>query len=98
MAQKTKEQKARSEAAKKGAKTRAENAEKADQVPSDPLDDSEAKVGGFVDVVDGEHQGRYGVLIEAPDKDHCIVRTRDAATERLVVSYDQLRPAEAGKR
>ena len=71
---------------------------KADPVPNDPMEDTQAVVGGFVDIVEGENKGRYGVLIEAPDQDHCIVRTRDAASERLVVKYDELRPAEAGKR
>ena len=78
--------------------TRKASNKKADPVPTDPQEDSEAKVGAFVDIVDGEHKGRYGVLEEAPDQDHCIVRTRDAASERLVVKYDELRPAEAGKR
>ena len=95
-ASKDAEAKKRSDAAKKAAKTRAENAEADEQVPVDPTDDSMAVVGGFVRVVKGEHEGRYGVLIAAPSKHNCIVRTRDAATERLVVDYSELEPAEAG--
>ncbi len=68
-------------------------------------DDSDASVGHFVDVVEGEHKGRYGVLIDFADYDRktgfpnkAIVRTRDKDTARIVVDYESLRPAEAGGR
>jgi hypothetical protein len=68
------------------------------EIPVDSRDDSDARIGGFVEVVSGEHEGRYGVLISAPGFHSCVVRTRDANSERLVVSYDQLIPADAGRR
>lgn len=78
--------------AKKAAKKKAP-----ETLPTQP-DDSQATVGAFVDVVEGEHEGRYGVLVEAHSLDTAIVRTRDAASERIVTKYSELRPAEAGRR
>lgn len=61
--------------------------------PADPV------LGGFVDVVAGEHEGRYGVLWSiAPNGEDAVVRTRDKFTDLLSVSLADLRPAEAGRR
>jgi hypothetical protein len=59
--------------------------------------DDDAKVGGFVDVVDGEHKGRFGAFerILEHGKDgwpsKALVRTRDEFNELLVVPYEHLR-------
>lgn len=68
------------------------------EIPVDPREDTMAREGGFVQIVSGEHEGRYGVLISAPSVDNCVVRTRDDDSERLVVAYKDLRPADAGGR
>ena len=56
-------------------------------------------LGQFVDVVSGEHQGRYGVFNwVSDDEKHAVVRTRDARTDLLNVEVKDLRPALAGRR
>src|SRR4051812_48442592 len=66
--------------------------------------DNAALTGHFCDVVAGEHAGRYGVLdsIATVDDDGNpltgIVFTRDDAGERIVVKYEDCRPAQSGRR
>ena len=66
--------------------------------------DDDALVGHFVDVVDGDHKGRYGVLdsTSEPDADgypsRGTVITRDQHNETINVKYADLRRAEAGRR
>jgi len=55
-------------------------------------------LGHFVEIVSGEHKGRYGVFIEATSNGVAVVRTRDSASERLSVKVSDLQPAPAGKR
>ena len=56
-------------------------------------------LGHFVDVVDGEHKGRYGVLQTVdPEEKWGVVRTRDNNTDLLNVELKDLRPAQAGRR
>ena len=76
---------------------KAAKVEVSEALPTQP-DDDQATVGAFVDVVSGDHEGRYGVLVEAHSLDRAIVRTRDANNELLVTAYSDLRPAEAGRR
>lgn len=53
----------------------------------------------FVDVVSGEHEGRYGVFTwVSDDEKYGVVRTRDARTDLLNVEVKDLRPALAGRR
>jgi hypothetical protein len=100
MAELTKKE--RSEAAKKAAKTRAENKERGDK--PEILDDLHtqaddmASMGQFVEVTKGPHKGRYGVVIEDAAGENVVIRTRDESSDRLLVPYEALRPAEAGKR
>jgi hypothetical protein len=61
--------------------------------------------GRFCRIAEGEHQGRYGVLMDVkgpPDDDgfptEALVMTRDDLHEDLVVGYDQLAPANPGGR
>lgn len=67
-------------------------------------DDLDARVGHFVQAVDGEHQGRYGVLdsVATVGKDGfpstVVVVTRDDENEYIIVNYGDLVPAEAGER
>jgi len=66
--------------------------------------DSDARVGNFVTVAKGKHKGRYGVLETVVTlgkdgyPDAVIVVSRDERAERIVASYDDLVPAEAGER
>ena len=66
--------------------------------------DSDARVGAFVNVVKGKHKGRYGVLETVVTlgkdgyPDAVIVVSRDEHADRIVASYDDLVPAEAGER
>lgn len=59
--------------------------------------DEDAKVGGFVDVVDGEHKGRWGAFLRIVKHgadgwpEQALVRTRDEFNEDLVVPYEHLR-------
>lgn len=53
--------------------------------------------GHFVDVVEGEHKGRYGTWVST-EGDFAVVRTRDAYTDLFTVPISALRPAEAGRR
>lgn len=66
---------------------------------NDVREDDAAVLGQFVDVVKGEHGGRYGVFVElAQDGKTAVVRTRDSASERLLCPVSSLRPALAGRR
>lgn len=56
-------------------------------------------LGHFVDVVEGEHKGAYGVFYSIDnDGETAVVRTRDANTDLLTVPVSAMRPAEAGRR
>jgi hypothetical protein len=68
-------------------------------------DDSDPIQGHFVDVIAGEHEGRYGTFEEVATADPetgvpstIVVRTRDDQHERLVVEYEDAVPARAGGR
>lgn len=67
-------------------------------------DDADARVGHFVQAVDGKHKGLYGVLdsIVTVGADGfpstVIVTTRDDEAQRVIVDYADLVPAEAGER
>ena len=100
MATKTKAKSSASSSKKRATKSAPKKSApaKKKEIPVDPTDDTQAVEGGFVNVVAGKHKGRYGVLISAPSFDSCVVRTRDDASERLVLSYDELEPAEPGGR
>ena len=66
---------------------------------NDRREDDAPVLGHFVDVVSGEHEGRYGVFETLNhDEKTAVVRSRDAESERLVVKLSDLRPAEAGRR
>lgn len=54
-------------------------------------------LGHFVDIVSGEHKGRYGTF-ETVEGNEAVVRTRDAESERLNVKVSDLQRAEAGRR
>ena len=62
--------------------------------------DDDALEGGPVDIVDGEHAGKYGafvrVLQHAADgyPKQILVRTRDAENELLSIAYDHVRPSK----
>lgn len=64
--------------------------------------DDDGLEGGFVDVVDGEHEGRFGsffrVLQHAADgyPKLILVKTRDAENELLSVAYAHVRPSKRG--
>lgn len=59
----------------------------------------DAVEGHFVDVVDGPHKGRYGVLLTVGENPkESTVRTRDEYTDLISVDYADLRPAKAGRR
>lgn len=61
--------------------------------------DEDAILGHFVNVVSGEHEGRYGVFIDvAPDGETAIVRSRDADNDVFSTAISDLRPAKAGLR
>ena len=63
-------------------------------------DDQDALLNSFVDVVSGEHQGRYGHLFDVVDSEKdgvprtVHVRSRDANNEVLTVAYKDVRPSE----
>lgn len=66
---------------------------------NDRREDDAPVLGHFVDVVSGEHEGRYGVFETLnSDSKTAVIRSRDAESERLVVKLSDLRPAEAGRR
>lgn len=66
---------------------------------NDRREDDAPVLGHFVDVVSGEHEGRYGVFETLnSDGETAVVRSRDAESERLVCDLSDLRPAEAGRR
>lgn len=67
--------------------------------------DRDVVPGRFCRIAEGDHQGRYGVLMDVkgpPDDDGfptvALVLTRDDLHEDLVVGYDQLAPANPGGR
>jgi hypothetical protein len=65
----------------------------------DPRWDGWPRLNGFVTVVgDGEHAGKYGTADGVDHDGKVIVNTRDENTERIVVDYTDLRPAQAGRR
>lgn len=83
--------------------------EPASEAPTEPVPDSrslhdrrrdeDAVLGHFVNVVSGEHKGRYGVFIDVEsDGETAIVRTRDAENDTFSVPISDLRPAEPGLR
>jgi hypothetical protein len=53
--------------------------------------------GCFADIVEGPHQGRYGVVIKE-DGETITIRTRDADEEHLIVNPRHARPADPGRR
>lgn len=56
-------------------------------------------LGHFVEVVEGEHKGRYGTFWNLDDNGvDAVVRTRDSFTDLLPVPISALRPAQAGRR
>lgn len=74
---------------------------------NDTRADDEAVLGHFVEVTAGEHEGRYGVFIEAQaavDAEDqtkatiAVVRARDNDSDRFSVPIADLVPAEAGRR
>lgn len=73
--------------------------------PADPRSlndrrrDEDAILGHFVNVVSGEHEGRYGVFVDvAADGETAIVRSRDADNDVFSTAISDLRPAKAGLR
>lgn len=62
--------------------------------------DEDAILGSFVDVVDGEHQGRFGHFFDVVESDSngfpvtALVRTRDSRSDVLSLPYESLRPSE----
>jgi hypothetical protein len=56
-------------------------------------------LGSFVNVVDGEHKGRYGAYVDTSQRDSTgyptvvFVRTRDADNLLLEVPYEHVRPS-----
>jgi hypothetical protein len=62
--------------------------------------DDDALLGGWVDVVSGEHQGRFGSYRDTAQvcsdgyPKTIWVRTRDADNLLLEVAYEDVRPAE----
>jgi hypothetical protein len=56
-------------------------------------------LGSFVNVVDGEHKGRYGAYVDTSQRDLTgyptvvFVRTRDADNLLLEVPYEYVRPS-----
>lgn len=60
--------------------------------------DEQVSPGDYVDVVAGPHKGRYGAILDTAGVRNLIVRTRDEHGERIVVAYEDCRPAQAGRR
>ena len=62
--------------------------------------DEDALLGSWVDVVSGQHAGRFGsyreTLTSGDDgyPSRILIRTRDAANELLEVDYSAVRPSE----
>ena len=69
-----------------------------------PRTDNDVLSGSFCRVIDGEHQGRYGVFISTDTvfldgwPATVTVRTRDAEDEYILVNYADIRPAQPGGR
>lgn len=64
-------------------------------------DDNDALLGSFVDVVSGEHQGRFGAYVADIENDAStgypalvLVRTRDADNLLIEVLYQDIRPSQ----
>ena len=56
-------------------------------------------LGHFVDVVGGEHEGRYGTFWNISDDEKwAVVRTRDNDTDLINVKVTDLQRADAGRR
>jgi hypothetical protein len=57
--------------------------------------------GHFVDVVDGEHKGRFGAFTEVAEREKdgypktILVRTRDEFNELLTVAYEHVRHSQS---
>lgn len=66
---------------------------------NDVREDSAAVLGHFVEVIKGDHKGRYGVFEEiGNDEKTAVVRSRDADSLRFTCPVADLVPAEAGRR
>lgn len=66
---------------------------------NDTRGDAAPVLGHFVEVVEGEHKGRYGTFWSlGPAQKEAVVRTRDKRTDLLSVPVEYLRPALAGRR
>ncbi|HEX9007324.1 MAG TPA: hypothetical protein VF889_08510 [Bacteroidota bacterium] len=80
----------------------------AQQAPASPVtvdnrtqrSQDDALFGSFVDVVSGEHQGRFGAYVATVEHDAqsgyptvIIIRTRDADNLLLEVQYQDVRPS-----
>lgn len=59
--------------------------------------DDEAVEGHFVDVVSGDHEGKYGVFLYA-EGDTAVVKARDDLSDTFTTKITDLRPALAGRR
>lgn len=64
--------------------------------------DDDALVGHFVDVVAGEHKGRFGAFervlkhdVETGYPAQALIRTRDEFNQLLAVAYKDLRPSSS---
>lgn len=57
-----------------------------------------AVVHDFVNVVAGDHQGRYGVVTGENQSGQFIVRARDSNSDIFVVDAGDVRKSEAGLR
>lgn len=63
--------------------------------------DDDALHGGWVDVVSGEHAGRFGAYVATVSNDRTgypeqiIIRTRDADNLLLEVAYSDVRPSDS---
>jgi hypothetical protein len=70
-----------------------------------PRTDNDVLSGSFCRVINGEHQGRYGVFVRTATvfvndgwPATVTVRTRDDRDEYLLVNYADIRPAQPGGR
>lgn len=113
MATKTKAAKKPAKAAKPKAQKKASKKKEAPKKPVEHVTDpkhpgrfiNDARgpaapiLGHFVDVVGGEHKGRYGVFTTVDDKEEWgVVRSRDEFTDLLNVKVSDMRRAHAGRR
>lgn len=65
---------------------------------NDKRADTDPVLGHFVEVIDGEYKGSYGVFIETTADGDAVVRSRDAEAQRLTTPVSSLVAAEPGKR